>query len=127
MLTTSKRAWGLVVLLMTVALMVGACAGVNAPAAAPAESGAPAAAVFKVGLVHPSPVTDAWSGQAYAAIERMRDELGAEIANVEVADPAGYEKAFSDFASQGYTLVIGHGFQSVSYTHLDVYKRQALS
>ncbi|HQY91580.1 BMP family protein [Caldilinea sp.] len=111
MLTTSKRAWGLVVLLMTVALMVGACAGVNAPAAAPAESGAPAAAVFKVGLVHPSPVTDAWSGQAYAAIERMRDELGAEIANVEVADPAGYEKAFSDFASQGYTLVIGHGFQ----------------
>ena len=32
-------------------------------------------------------------------------------ANVEVGDPAGYEKAFSDFASQGYTLVIGHGFQ----------------
>ena len=68
MLTTSKRAWGLVVLLMTVALMVGACAGVNAPAAAPAESGAPAAAVFKVGLVHPSPVTDAWSGQALSLI-----------------------------------------------------------
>lgn len=105
MLKVSKQ---LFMMVMVVALLLSGCAGVSAPAAAPAEN-APAA--FKVGLVHPSPVTDAWSGQAYAAIERMRDELGAEIANVEVGDPAGYEKAFSDFASQGYTLVIGHGFQ----------------
>lgn len=98
-------------MMVAAALLLSGCAGMNTPAAAPAESDAPAAAAFKVGLVHPSPITDAWSGQAYAAIERMRDELGAEIANVEVADPAGYEKAFSDFASQGYTLVIGHGFQ----------------
>lgn len=105
MLKVSKQ---LFMMVMVVALLLSGCAGVSVPAAAPAEN-APAA--FKVGLVHPSPVTDAWSGQAYAAIERMRDELGAEIANVEVGDPAGYEKAFSDFASQGYTLVIGHGFQ----------------
>jgi basic membrane lipoprotein Med (substrate-binding protein (PBP1-ABC) superfamily) len=109
--TMSKVSKQVFVILMVVALLLSGCAGVNAPAAAPAESDAPATAAFKVGLVHPSPVTDAWSGQAYAAIERMRDELGAEIANVEVGDPAGYEKAFSDFASQGYTLVIGHGFQ----------------
>jgi len=109
----NNRTWQLVVLIMIVALLLSSCASVTVPAAPaqPAESSAPADAVFKVGLVHPSPVTDAWSGQAYAAIERMRDELGAEIANVEVGDPAGYEKAFSDFASQGYTLVIGHGFQ----------------
>ncbi len=106
----SKVSKQVFVIVIVVALLLSGCAGVSAPAAAPAESDAPAAA-FKVGLVHPSPVTDAWSGQAYAAIERMRDELGAEIANVEVGDPAGYEKAFSDFASQGYTLVIGHGFQ----------------
>jgi basic membrane protein A len=99
----------LFVIVMIVALLLSGCAGVSAPAVAPADRSAPAA--FKVGLVHPSPITDAWSGQAYAALERMRDELGAEIANVEVGDPAGYEKAFSDFASQGYTLVIGHGFQ----------------
>lgn len=104
----SKQAF---VVLMVVALLISGCAGVGAPEAAPAGGSDAAATTFKVGLVHPSPVTDAWSGQAYAAIERMRDELGAEIANVEVGDPAGYEKAFSDFASQGYTLVIGHGFQ----------------
>ena len=97
---------------MVAALVLSACAGVAPPAPAAQESGAAAApAALKVGLIHPSPITDAWSGIAYAALERMQKELGAEIANVEVADPAGYEKAFSDFASQGYNLVIGHGFQ----------------
>ena len=112
MSTHKKRVWSLMALLVVTALVLGACTSVATPAATTGASGdAAAPKAFKVGLVHPSPVTDAWSGQAYAALEQMQKELGAEIANVEVADPAGYEKAFSDFGSQDYSLVIGHGFQ----------------
>ena len=106
-----SRLWSVLVLVIGLALVLSACTAVAPAAPAAQESGPAAPAALKVGLIHPSPITDAWSGVAYAALERMQKELGAEIANVEVADPAGYEKAFSDFASQGYNLVIGHGFQ----------------
>jgi basic membrane lipoprotein Med (substrate-binding protein (PBP1-ABC) superfamily) len=96
--------------LLVLVLVLSACTAVApAPAGeAPAEA---ASDTFRVGLIHPSPITDAWSGSAYSALERMQSELGAEIGNVEVGDPAGFEKAFTDFASQGYDLIIGHGFQ----------------
>ncbi len=101
--------WFILVLAVAASLVLAGCAAPAAPATeAPA---APAAESFKVGLVHPSPITDSWSGLAYAAQQRAQAELGAEIANVQVGDPAGYEKAFSDFGSQGFNVVIGHGFQ----------------
>ena len=103
------------VVIVAASLALAACAA-PAPAApaatsAPAATTAPAAKAFKVGLVHPSPITDSWSGLAYAAQQRAEKELGAQIANVQVGEPAGYEKAFSDFGSQGYDVVIGHGYQ----------------
>jgi basic membrane lipoprotein Med (substrate-binding protein (PBP1-ABC) superfamily) len=109
-----SRLTSVLALLLVVALLISACTAVAPVPAGEAPAGeAPAAEAdtFRVGLVHPSPVTDAWSGIAYAALERMQADLGAEIANVEVGDPAGFEKAFTDFGSQGYDLIIGHGFQ----------------
>ncbi len=103
--------WFVVLFVVVVSLVLGACA---APAQAPAATKAPAAAAggdFKLGIVHPSPITDSWSGLAWAAAQRAEKELGAKIANVQVGDPAGYEKAFSDFGSQGYNVVVGHGYQ----------------
>lgn len=105
-----QRWWALIALIMVGLLTFAACAPAPAPTPAAAPQAAPAKP-FKVGLVHPSPVTDSWSGLAYAALQRAQKELGAEIANVQVRDPAGYEKAFSDFGSQGYNVVIGHGYQ----------------
>lgn len=91
--------------MVVAAALLAACGGAAPEAVKPADD------AFKVGLIHPSPITDSWSGAAYAALKRMESELGAQIANVEVGAPAGFEKAFSDFGSQGYALVIGHGFQ----------------
>lgn len=110
-----RRRWALIALILVGLLIFAGCAPAApaAPAAtsAPAPTTAPAAKPFKLGLVHPSPITDSWSGLAYAALQRAQKELGAEIANVQVGDPAGYEKAFSDFGSQGYDIVVGHGYQ----------------
>lgn len=106
-MTSPKRhLWFFLALTLVASLVLSACA-----APSPAATTAPAADSFKVGLVHPSPITDSWSGLAYAAQQRAQTELGAEIANVQVGDPAGYEKAFSDFGSQGFDVVVGHGFQ----------------
>ncbi len=116
------------VFLVILSLLMAACvpAPAAAPAGAPAATTAPAAAApvaaapttaaaagkpFKVGLIHPSPITDSWSGLAYAALKRIEKEMGAQIAEVQVGEPAGHEKAFADFGSQGYDVVIAHGYE----------------
>jgi len=104
-----KRVLTFVVLLVIVS-MLAACGG-----AAPAtEEPAPAAEKkIKVGLLSPGPVNDqGWAQTAYDAFVRIEKELGAEMSYVELEEnPAAFEKAFRDFASAGYNMVLGHGNQ----------------
>lgn len=76
---------------------------------APAESGKP----FRMGLLVPGSANDeGWNQIAYDALLRIEKELGAEISYVELEqNPASFEKAFRDYASQGYNVVLGHGFE----------------
>ncbi len=67
---------------------------------------------FKVGLLSPGPVSDAgWNALAYEGLLRIRDELGAEIAQVQTNTPGEFEEGFRDFAQRGFKLVFGHGFE----------------
>lgn len=94
------------VLLLTAMLV--ACAGQPAaPTPAPQEK------PFKVGLLLPGSANDeGWNQIAYDAFKRIEKELGAEMSYVELEQsPASFEKAFRDFASQGYQMILGHGFE----------------
>lgn len=72
----------------------------------------PSTSDFKVALLSPGPVSDAgWNAAAYEGLLRIRDELGAEISQVEVHTPAEFEQGFRDYASRGFDLVFGHGFE----------------
>jgi basic membrane lipoprotein Med (substrate-binding protein (PBP1-ABC) superfamily) len=69
-------------------------------------------APFKVALLSPGPVSDAgWNALAYEGLLRIRDELGAEISQVETKTPAEFEEGFRDYARRGFRLVFGHGFE----------------
>jgi len=68
--------------------------------------------VFRVALLTPGSIADGgWNAGAYAGLERVRDELGAEISHVETRTPAEFEESFRDYAERGYDLVFGHGFE----------------
>jgi basic membrane lipoprotein Med (substrate-binding protein (PBP1-ABC) superfamily) len=72
----------------------------------------PAGTSFKVALLSPGPVSDAgWNALAYEGLLAIRDQLGAEIAQVETTTPAEFEAGFRDFAQQGFNLIFGHGFE----------------
>ncbi|MCA9949420.1 MAG: BMP family protein [Anaerolineales bacterium] len=106
----------IVFVLMMVGLLLVACGGTEqaAPEETTSEEAAPAEGdVFKVGLLSPGSVNDdGWNSIAYEALQRIESELGAEISYVEMEqDPASFEKAFRDYASQGYDMVLGHGFE----------------
>ena len=67
---------------------------------------------FKVALLTPGPISDAgWNAGAYEGLMRIRDSLGAEVSQVETKSPAEFDEAFRDYASKGYRLVFGHGFE----------------
>lgn len=68
---------------------------------------------FKMGLLVPGSVAEeGWNKIAYDALKQVEKELGAKISYVELSDnPAAFEKAFRDYASHGYQVVLGHGFQ----------------
>ena len=69
-------------------------------------------APFKVALLSPGPVSDAgWNALAYEGLLAIRDQLGAEIAQIQTKTPAEFEEGFRDFARRGYKLVFGHGFE----------------
>ncbi len=72
----------------------------------------PAGDRFRVALLTPGSIADGgWNAGAWAGLERIRDELGAEISHVETRTPAEFEESFRDYASRGYDLVFGHGFE----------------
>jgi basic membrane lipoprotein Med (substrate-binding protein (PBP1-ABC) superfamily) len=57
-------------------------------------------------------VSDAgWNALAYEGLLAIRDQLGAEVAQVETKTPAEFEEGFRDFARRGFNLVFGHGFE----------------
>jgi simple sugar transport system substrate-binding protein len=103
---------------LTVFALLAACAPAATPTpeqpaqpAEPTKAPEQPPAKFKAGLLAPGPVNDGgWNQTAYEALKRMESELGAEIGYVEVEmAPAAFEKAFRDFADQGYTFILGHG------------------
>jgi basic membrane protein A len=88
-------------------IVVAGGRGVLRPASA--ATGAPA---FKVALLSPGPVSDAgWNALAYEGLLLIRDQLGAEVAQMQTQTPAEFEEGFRDFARRGFQLVFGHGFE----------------
>jgi len=67
---------------------------------------------FRVALLTPGPVSDAgWNALAYEGLLKVRDQLKAEVSQVETKNPAEFEEAFRDYASRHFHLIFGHGFE----------------
>ncbi len=82
---------------------LGACSNKSAP---------PSADTFRVALLTPGPVSDAgWNALAYEGLIKIRDTLHAEVSQIQTKTPAEFEEAFRDYASRGFQLVFGHGFE----------------
>ena len=72
----------------------------------------PGGSDFKVALLTPGPVSDAgWNALAYEGLLLIRDQLGADISQIETKTPAEFEEGFRSFAQRGFQLVFGHGFE----------------
>jgi basic membrane protein A len=67
---------------------------------------------LRVALILSGPANDqGWNAIALQGLTEAEEEFGIETAYSEHVGVADSESAFTDYASQGYDLVIGHGFQ----------------
>jgi basic membrane lipoprotein Med (substrate-binding protein (PBP1-ABC) superfamily) len=91
------------VLLLLLLCVIGGCSD-KSPQTSPDT--------FRVALLTPGPISDAgWNALAYEGLLKIRDTLHAEVSQVETKTPADFEEAFRDYASRGFQLVFGHGFE----------------
>jgi basic membrane lipoprotein Med (substrate-binding protein (PBP1-ABC) superfamily) len=67
---------------------------------------------FRVAVLLTGPVSDdGWNASAWEGAERIRTELGAEVAKVESLDKSRFEENFREFAASGYNLIFGHAYE----------------
>jgi basic membrane lipoprotein Med (substrate-binding protein (PBP1-ABC) superfamily) len=65
-----------------------------------------------VALITPGSIADAaWNSGAYSGLKLIRDSLQVEVSHVEARTPGEQEEALRTYATQGYNLVFGHGFE----------------
>lgn len=66
---------------------------------------------YKVALVLPGTINDeGWNATAYHGLELIK-EAGFETAFSENVKTSDYEAVYRGYASKGYNLIIGHGFE----------------
>ncbi len=67
---------------------------------------------LKMALILSGPANDqGWNATAVEGLEQVKNELGYETTYMENVQLADTEASFRDYASQGYDLIMGHGFQ----------------
>lgn len=86
------------------------------PAAASATAASSAAASpvgkLRMAIVLPGTKTDGgWNQLGYEGVKRAADKLGSEMAYVEKVAQADQTESLSEFARQGFNVVVGHGGQ----------------
>jgi basic membrane protein A len=107
MIVRRFRSWILratVLFFHTSALLATACGGERPEVDAPHR--------FQAALLTPGPISDqSWNAAAHQGLVQLRDSLGAQISHIQTRTPAEFEENFRQYGAQGYSLVIGHGFE----------------
>ena len=122
----SRKWMSVVVVLMVVAMVLGACAPKATPTSVPTTvppTKAPPTAVpptavptpagkyagLRVALILPGSVDDrSWNTGAYNDLMQLKADTGVEVSYIEKVTVANLEAALRDYGSQGYDLIIAH-------------------
>lgn len=98
----------LISIILAFVFIVGCSKGDNKPT----DKGNGNANALKVALLLSGPANDqGWNATAVEGLKKIEEVHGVETTYMENVSVADMEAAYSDYASQGYDLIIGHGFQ----------------
>ncbi|GHT92992.1 BMP family ABC transporter substrate-binding protein [Spirochaetia bacterium] len=98
---------------MSVAIALTVLAAGNVMAGGNKQSSSGSNSSLKIGLLLPGPVNDGgWNASAFEGITEIKKKYpNAQISYQESIPPSNFEEIFRSYASQGYTMVFGHGYE----------------
>jgi basic membrane protein A len=93
------------------AAVTGGCSRSKGGASQPA--GSASSPSYKVGVLMGGPINDGgWNASAYAGLTEIKNKYPDVTVSYQESVPASnFEEIFRSYASQGYSLIFGHGFQ----------------
>jgi basic membrane protein A len=99
--------------ILAAAIALTILAAGTAAARGGSQSSGGSSSSYKAGLLLPGPINDGgWNASAYAGLIEIKNKYpDAQISYQESIPPSNYEEIFRTYASQGYSLVFGHGYQ----------------
>ncbi len=115
-----KHIWFALSVLLAVAMLITACqpapASLSQPPVVPTQPPAPTKAEvapsIKVALVLSGSINDgSWNAAAYNAINGLKAEYNIDLQYSENVALADIEPTYRDYASKGFDVIIGHGFE----------------
>ena len=96
---------------LSLCLLAG-CGTTKTATASPSASPAVSAAKLKVALCVSGTVNDqGWNQAAYEGAKKACEKYGYELSYTENLGTADIVAAYNDYASSGYNIIIGHGFE----------------
>lgn len=107
-----RKALALILALCITAACLAGCGSDPAEDGGSSQGGGDSdASKLRIALLLPGSLNDGgWNAAAYAGLMELQSE-GYEVAFTENIAIAGIEEAMRNYASEGYDLVIGHGFE----------------
>ena len=102
---------------LLIALLALASCEAKRESAEPAAAAATPAATaeqkaFRVGLLTPGSIQDGgWNAIAWEGMQRIKNEVGAELSHQETKTPAEFDEGFRSYGAKGFDLAFGHGFE----------------
>jgi basic membrane protein A and related proteins len=106
-----RKVWRVMGWISVLALLLGACSSGQTSTVAPITEATVTSVPLKVALLTTGPLADSgWNATAYQGLLDAQKEFGIEIAISEDVPAPDREQTIRDYASQGYSLIIGHDF-----------------
>lgn len=106
-----RKAQKLVSGILLTALLLCSCSIEQASSPAQGGQSGEDDGAYRVAMILPGPINDAgWSAAAYEGLTMAAEDFDIEFAYSENVTIADADAAFTEYASNGYDLVIAHGF-----------------